>query len=48
MERRVEQAFNTKQNVNVEVSAYCHHRWRPSLNEQLAAQREKNTSNIWK
>jgi tetratricopeptide (TPR) repeat protein len=43
--RRVEQAFNDpKQNVNVEVSAYASPDGSLSLNEQLAAQREKNTS----
>lgn len=43
--RRVEQAFNDpKQNVNVEVSAYASPDGGLSLNEQLAAQREKNTS----
>ncbi|HBG57357.1 MAG TPA: hypothetical protein DDX07_05010, partial [Porphyromonadaceae bacterium] len=42
--RRVEQAFNDpKQNVNVEVSAYASPDGGLSLNEQLAAQREKNT-----
>lgn len=43
--RRVEQAFNDpRQNVNVEVSAYASPDGGLSLNEQLAAQREKNTS----
>ena len=43
--RRVEQAFNDpKQNVNVEISAYASPDGGLSLNEQLAAQREKNTS----
>jgi tetratricopeptide (TPR) repeat protein len=43
--RRVEQAFNDpRQNVNVEVSAYASPDGSLSLNEQLAAQREKNTS----
>ncbi len=42
---RVEQAFNDpKQNVNVEVSAYASPDGGVSLNEKLAAQREKNTS----
>ncbi len=42
---RVEQAFNDpKQNVNVEVSAYASPDGGVSLNERLAAQREKNTS----
>jgi len=43
--RRVEEAFNDpRQNVNVEVSAYASPDGSLSLNEQLAAQREKNTS----
>lgn len=43
--QRVEQAFNDpKQNVNVEVSAYASPDGGLSLNEELAAQREKNTS----
>ncbi len=43
--RRVEDAFNDpKQNVNVEVSAYASPDGGLSLNERLAAQREKNTS----
>ncbi len=42
---RVEQAFNDpKQNVNVEVSAYASPDGGMSLNDRLAAQREKNTS----
>lgn len=42
---RVEQAFNDpKQNLNVEVSAYASPDGGLSLNEKLAAQREKNTS----
>ena len=44
--RRVEEAFNDpKQNLNVEVSAYASPDGGVSLNERLAAQREKNTSN---
>src|SRR5690554_1629709 len=44
--RRVEEAFNDpRQNVNVEVSAYASPDGGLSLNERLAAQREKNTSN---
>ncbi len=44
--RRVEEAFNDpKQNVNVEVSAYASPDGGLSLNERLAAQRERNTSN---
>lgn len=44
--KRVEEAFNDpKQNVNVEVSAYASPDGGLSLNERLAAQREKNTSN---
>ena len=43
--RRVEEAFNDpKQNVNVEVSAYASPDGGLSLNERLAAQRERNTS----
>lgn len=43
--KRVNQAFNDpKQNVNVEVSAYASPDGGASLNEKLAAQREKNTS----
>lgn len=43
--RRVEEAFNDpKQNVNVEVSAYASPDGGLSLNEKLAAEREKNTS----
>ena len=43
--KRVEEAFNDpKQNVNVEVSAYASPDGGVSLNERLAAQREKNTS----
>jgi tetratricopeptide (TPR) repeat protein len=43
--RRVEEAFNDpKQNVNVEVSAYASPDGGFSLNEKLAAQRERNTS----
>lgn len=43
--QRVQQAFNDpKQNVNVEVSAYASPDGGLSLNEKLAAQREKNTS----
>lgn len=42
---RVEQAFNDpKQNLNLEVSAYASPDGGLSLNEKLAAQREKNTS----
>lgn len=44
--QRVEEAFNDpKQNVNVEVSAYASPDGGLSLNEELAAQREQNTSN---
>ncbi|HLW09814.1 MAG TPA: tetratricopeptide repeat protein [Fermentimonas sp.] len=44
--KRVEEAFkDPKQNVNVEVSAYASPDGGLSLNERLAAQREKNTSN---
>lgn len=44
--QRVEEAFkDPKQNVNVEVSAYASPDGGLSLNERLAAQREKNTSN---
>ncbi len=44
--RRVEEAFNDpRQNVNVEVSAYASPDGGLSLNERLAAQRERNTSN---
>jgi tetratricopeptide (TPR) repeat protein len=44
--KRVEDAFNDpKQKVNVEVSAYASPDGGVSLNEKLAAQREKNTSN---
>jgi len=47
--RRVEQAFNDpKQKVDVEVSAYASPDGSLSLNEQLAAQREKNTSGYLK
>lgn len=43
--QRVQQAFNDpKQNVNVEVSAYASPDGGLSLNERLAEQREKNTS----
>ena len=43
--QRVQQAFNDpKQNVNVEVSAYASPDGGVSLNEKLAAEREKNTS----
>lgn len=43
--RRVEEAFNDpRQNVNVEVSAYASPDGGLSLNERLAAQRERNTS----
>ncbi len=43
--RRVEEAFNDpKQNINVEVSAYASPDGGLSLNERLAAQRERNTS----
>ncbi len=43
--QRVEQAFkDPRQNVNVEVSAYASPDGGLSLNERLAAQREKNTS----
>lgn len=43
--QRVEEAFNDpKQNVNVEVSAYASPDGGHSLNEKLAAEREKNTS----
>ncbi len=43
--RRVEEAFNDpRQNINVEVSAYASPDGGLSLNERLAAQREKNTS----
>lgn len=43
--RRVEQAFNDpRQKVNVEVSAYASPDGGLSLNERLAAEREKNTS----
>lgn len=43
--RRVEAAFNDpRQKVNVEVSAYASPDGGVSLNEKLAAQREKNTS----
>ncbi len=43
--QRVEQAFkDPRQNVNVEVSAYASPDGGFSLNERLAAQREKNTS----
>ncbi len=43
--RRVEDAFNDpRQNINLEVSAYASPDGGLSLNEQLAAQREKNTS----
>ncbi len=44
--RRVEEAFNDpRQNVNVEVSAYASPDGGLSLNERLAAHRERNTSN---
>ncbi len=44
--RRVEEAFNDpRQNINVEVSAYASPDGGLSLNEQLAAKREQNTSN---
>lgn len=44
--KRVEEAFNDpKQNVNVEVSAYASPDGGVKINEPLAAQREKNTSN---
>lgn len=43
--RRVEEAFNDpRQKVNVEVSAFASPDGGPSLNDRLAAQREKNTS----
>lgn len=43
--RRVEEAFNDpRQNINVEVSAYASPDGGLSLNEQLAAKREQNTS----
>ena len=43
--RRVEDAFNDpRQNINVEVSAYASPDGGLSLNEQLAAKREQNTS----
>jgi tetratricopeptide (TPR) repeat protein len=43
--RRVEEAFNDpKQSVNVEVSAYASPDGGLTLNEKLAAQRERNTS----
>lgn len=43
--RRVEEAFNDpRQNVNVEVSAYASPDGGLTINEQLAAKREKNTS----
>lgn len=43
--KRVEEAFkDPKQNINVEVSAYASPDGGLSLNEKLAAQREKNTS----
>ena len=43
--QRVEQAFkDPKQNVNIEVSAYASPDGGASLNERLAEQREKNTS----
>lgn len=43
--KRVEEAFNDpRQNLNVEVSAYASPDGGLSLNERLAAQREKNTS----
>ena len=43
--RRVEEAFNDpRQNVNVEVSAYASPDGGLTLNERLAAQRERNTS----
>lgn len=43
--RRVEEAFNDpKQRVNVEVSAYASPDGGLSLNERLAAERERNTS----
>lgn len=43
--QRVQQAFNDpRQNVNVEVSAYASPDGGMSLNERLAAEREKNTS----
>ena len=43
--QRVEEAFNDpNQNVNVEVSAYASPDGGLSLNERLAAQRERNTS----
>lgn len=44
--KRVEEAFNDpKQRVNVEVSAYASPDGGVNLNEKLAEQREKNTSN---
>ena len=43
--RRVEEAFNDpRQNINLEVSAYASPDGGLTLNEKLAAQREKNTS----
>lgn len=43
--QRVQQAFSDpKQNLNIEVSAYASPDGGVSLNEKLAAQREKNTS----
>ena len=43
--RRAEEAFNDpRQNVNVEVSAYASPDGGLTLNERLAAQRERNTS----
>lgn len=43
--QRVQQAFNDpKQNINVEVSAYASPDGGAQLNERLAAQRERNTS----
>jgi len=44
--KRVEEAFNDpKQNINLEVSAYASPDGGVKINEPLAAQREKNTSN---